>query len=88
MSVMAILEQFARAKPLATAAPIPALHQQMKPYAYNMLLGNVPVPPAPVMIATPGSNFAKDAIVQKFVFRIRLRQVPFDRSYLKDEDIL
>jgi hypothetical protein len=58
MSVMAILVQPERAKPFATAAPIPTCYK----YFYGMLPGDVPVPPAPVIRATPGSNLASDAM--------------------------
>jgi hypothetical protein len=63
MSVMAILEQPARAKPLATAAPIPAPHQYTRPCEHKMQLDGSPVPPAPVIMATPGSSFANDDIL-------------------------
>lgn len=60
MSVMAIFVHPERAKPLATAAPIPR-SCQYKSFLRTKV--NLPVPPAPVTMATPGSFRRIDAMV-------------------------
>lgn len=60
MSVIAILEHPDRAKPFATAAPIPSIVSNQILQLYYCM--DVPVPPAPVMMATPGKLLRIDAI--------------------------
>lgn len=57
-SVMAILEQPDRAKPLATADPMPEWYQVKRRSAQILWDDHpvdLPVPPAPVINATPGN---------------------------------
>lgn len=72
MSVIAIFVQPDRAKPFATAAPMPTTVSQESHKLFSKI--ELPVPPAPVMMATPGSRLKIDAIVTETARSLECRQ--------------
>lgn len=62
MSVIAKREQPDLANPLATAAPIPIRHVSIR-WCSSGNAQTIPVPPAPVMTATPGSLNTAEAMM-------------------------